>query len=231
MRCANHLEELVGFFRARNMCRVARQLKFPSRPQTYSAHTPPAAAMYVQYRQYRQYPRWALVSYGHDGDELQLNWPQTSVIPIEIGSSRIILALLVGYAYVKYSLCFPLNEEGGGDVIQLRCANTITFFGPKTATSCLKLLSGQNDDGNGNAERSMRRACELDGDLNVIEYVNCGRFHEDVSEDLELRSRLNKIMFNGSSDFQHIQVWSVGERGYSRQQRCLLLDKKSLRRT
>lgn len=33
-----------------------------------------------------------------------------------------------------------------------------------------------------------------------------GRFHEDVSEDLELRSRLNKIIFNATSDFQSIQV-------------------------
>lgn len=31
-------------------------------------------------------------------------------------------------------------------------------------------------------------------------------FHEDVTEDLKLRSRLNKIIFNESSDFQHVQV-------------------------
>lgn len=50
-----------------------------------------------------------------------------------------------------------------------------------------------------------------------------GRFHEDVREDLELRSRLNKIMFNGSSDFQHIQVWCVGECGHTSIQHTAVL--------
>ncbi|CAM9558877.1 unnamed protein product [Ectocarpus sp. 6 AP-2014] len=47
-------------------------------------------------------------------------------------------------------------------------------------------------------------------------------FHEDVSEDLELRSRLNKIMFNASSDFQHVQVVETAPFG-----KTLVLDGKT----
>eukprot|EP00752_Nemacystus_decipiens_P004256 g3887.t1 len=47
-------------------------------------------------------------------------------------------------------------------------------------------------------------------------------FHEDVSADLELRSRLNKIMFNGASDFQHIQVVETAPFG-----KTLVLDGKT----